>query len=151
MSKRFESISKVLVYFFNSKSTSLSLTTLKPRPPEIQLDSVLKSWGLLSGEYMNDGSIRSTKFAKFNQLFIIFFFTYYLMKFLLAMFIEDDSILLIYIGDLTIIFMDMSPRIFFNTFYSIVSLKSLLVSINYLVNEKTGRLSWLRITQLTKG
>lgn len=77
MSKFLSSYYKLLTFILNSKSASLSSSSTRPNPPIVELDSVLKSWGLISGQYMNDGSIRSTKLGKFNQIFILSFMTYY--------------------------------------------------------------------------
>jgi len=151
MSLYFRSFVKIISYLINPKSTSLSSTSSKPRPPTIQLDSILELWGLIPGQYMNDGSIKSTKFGKFYQILIMSFLGYYTFKVFLTMFIDDDSILLIYLGDTTVIYISICPRIYVHALNFSISLKAFLISIYYFINRNTGKLSWLKISQLTKG
>lgn len=142
--------SRSLNYALNPKSASLSLDS-KPLPPIVELDSLLMSWGLLSGEYTNDGTIKSKTVGRINQLFILLFLFYYSMKFFIAMFIDDNSIILIYMGDWSLNFVHMIPRVFILSFWLSITLKSLTTTIYYYVNRNTGQLNWFRISQLTKG
>jgi hypothetical protein len=151
MSTKKSSDIKTLKYILNLKSVSLSTNSSKPRPELIESDSVLINWGLLSGEYKNDGSVKTAKFGKILQILTILFLGYYTIKLLILMFINDNSITLIYIGDVAVIFMNMCPRIYFNTFWFTISLKAFFISIYYFVNQNNGKLCWLETTQLTKG
>jgi hypothetical protein len=146
----FRSFAKTFKYLLNSTSASLQ-TSSKPRPPIMRIDSLLISWGLLSGEYMNDGSVKFSKFAKFNQIFNISFLVYYTLKIIITELLEDNSIYLIYIGDIAVMFMDVCPRIYFHLLFISLSIKSLLISIYFYVNQNNGKLCWLETTQLTKG
>lgn len=150
MPRNLISFIQVLKYIINPKSTSLS-SSLKPSPPKVRLDSVLVSFGLLSGEYENDGSIKDTKYGKYNQIFIISYLGYYTLKIFLSMIIADNSVLLIYIGDPALIWMKMCRRIYFHAFYIALTLKAFLVLLYYYFNRNSGKLCWLRITQLSKG
>ncbi len=105
----FRSFAKTFKYLLNSTSASLQ-TSSKPRPPIIKIDSLLISWGLPSGEYMNDGSVKFSKFAKFNQIFNISFLVYYTLKIIITELLEDNSICRRNSGDL----MDVCPRIYFH-------------------------------------
>jgi hypothetical protein len=81
---------KTLKYILNIKSVSLSTNSLKPRPALIELVSILNNWGLLSGEYKNDGSVKITKFWKILQILTILFLSYYTIKLLILIFINDN-------------------------------------------------------------
>jgi hypothetical protein len=146
----FKSLTKTLNYLLNSKSASLSSAS-KPRPPLVKIDSLLISWGLLSGEYMNDGSVKFSKLAKFNQIFNFLFVVYFMTKSIVTDLMADNSIYLIYIGDVAVIFMDVCPRIYFHSQWISISIKALLISIYFYVNQNNGKLCWLQTTQLTKG
>jgi hypothetical protein len=146
----FRSYIKSLKYLLNQKSVSL-LTSSKPRPPMIRIDSLLKSWGLMSGEYMNDESVKFSKLAKFNQIFNILFLVYYIVKLIVTDLMTDNSIYLIYIGDVAVIFMDVCPRIYFHLVWISISIQSLLMTIYFFLNQNNGKLCWLETTQLTKG
>jgi hypothetical protein len=150
MLSEFRSYIKTLKYLLNPKSVSL-LTSSKPRPPIVRIDFLLASWGLMSGEYMNDGSVKFSKLAKFNQIFNILFLVYYIVKLIVTDLMADNSIYLIYIGDAAVIFMDVCPRIYFHLVWISISIKALLTSINFYVNQNNGKLCWLETTQLTKG
>jgi hypothetical protein len=141
---------KTLKYLLNPKSVSLQISS-KPRPPIIRIDSLLKSWGLMSGEYMNDKSVKFSKLAKFNQIFNILFLVYNIVKFIITDLMADNSIYLIYIGDVAVIFMDTCPRIYFHLQWISISIQSLLISIYFFLNQNNGKLCWLETTQLTKG
>jgi hypothetical protein len=142
----FRSFAKTFKYLLNSTSASLQ-TPSKPRPPIIKIDSLPISWGLLSGEYMNDGSVKFSKFAKFNQIYNISFLVYYILKIIITELLEDNSIYRRHSGDL----MDVCPRIYFHLLFISLSIKSLLISIYFYVNQNNGKLCWLETTQLTKG
>ncbi len=147
---KFGSYIKTLKYLLNSKSTSL-LTSSKQRPPLVRIDTLLISWGLLSGEYMNDGSVKFSKLAKFNQIFNFLFVVYFMTKSIVTDLMANNSIYLIYIGDAAVIFMDVCPRIYFHLQWISISIKALLTSINFYVNQNNDKLCWLQTTQLTKG
>ncbi len=146
----FNSLAETLNYLFNSKST-LFLTSSKPKPPLVRIDSLFISWGLLSGEYMNDGSVKFSKLAKFNQIFNFLFVVYFMTKSIVTDLMANNSIYLIYIGDAAVIFMDVCPRIYFHLQWISISIKALLTSINFYVNQNNDKLCWLQTTQLTKG
>jgi hypothetical protein len=147
---KFRSYIKNLKYLLNSKSVSL-LPSSKPKPPIVRIDSLLISWGLLSGDYMNDGSVKFSKLAILNQIFNILHLVYFLTKVIVTDLMADNSIYLIYIGDVAVIFMDVCPRIYFHSLWISISIKMLLISIYFFVNQKNGKLCWLETTQLTKG
>jgi len=152
MARDSQSLIRLLTYALNPKSFSISLRSLKSSPPTVKLDSLLVQWSLLSGQYRNNGSIDSKSDGKFNQIFTILFLTYYIIKILITMLIDDNSILLIYIGDAAIIFMNMIPRIYFHLFWITISLKSLLTALYYYLNEnKSQLLVWLKPAQIAKG
>ncbi len=146
----FKSLVKTLKYLLNPKSVSL-LTSTKPRPPLVRIDSLLISWGLLSGEYMNDGSIKFSKLAKLNQMFNILYLVYYTTKLIVTDLMADNSIYLIYIGDVAVIFMDVCPTIYFHLQWMSISIKTLLISIYFYFNQNNGKLCCLQASQLTKG
>jgi len=148
--KKIRDLTRTLSYLINPESASLLLSS-KPRPQTVRLDSLFKSWGLLPGQYMNDGSIISTKFGKIHQIFTILVLGYHVIKLFITTLFDKDSIYLIYIGDMAIIFMDMCPRIYFHALWMSMLLNSFLMAICYYVNRNTDNFCWLRTTQLTKG
>ncbi len=151
MSRNLRSLVQVLKYLIKPKSFSLSSTSSKPSPPKVRLDSLLVSFGLLSGEYENDDSIKDTKYGKYNQIFIILYLGYYTLKIFLSMIIVDNSVSQIYIGDPALIWMKMCRRMYFHAFYIALTLKAFLVLLYYYFNRNSGKLCWLRIIQLSKG
>jgi len=141
---------ETLKYLLNPKSVSLQISSI-PRPPIIRIDSLLKSWGLMSGEYMNDKSVKFSKLAKFNQIFNILFLVYNIVKFIITDLMADNSIYLIYIGDVAVIFMDVCLTIYFHLQWISISIKILLISIYFYFNQNNGKLCCLQASQLAKG
>ncbi len=80
---------KTLKYLLNLKSVSLQISS-KLRPLLIRIDSLLKSWGLISREYTNDESVKFSKLAKFNQIFNILFLVYYIVKLIVTDLMADN-------------------------------------------------------------
>lgn len=115
----------------------------------IKLDYLLKSWGLLSGDYKTDGRIEITKWGKFHQIFVIIFWFFALLKLMVAIILEDNSIWVYYFCDVTAVFDYMSPRIYLLLLFILVTVKSLLMF--YYFNQSSGKLCWLEITELIKG
>jgi hypothetical protein len=91
-------------YLFNRNSYSISPTTVITPPPNIEIDSLLISWGLLSGRYENDGNIHSRKWSQFHQLFTIAFLWFTLIRFTVSIFLDENSIWIHYIGDVSLVF-----------------------------------------------
>jgi hypothetical protein len=141
-------------YFLNPNSASLSLASTKPKPPEIHLDSILISWGLLSGKYENHNII-STKPKAFHQIFVMLFLWLNLIKYIIGSYLDDNSDYLYIIGDATVFFKPMMKRIFIQTFYLFVTLKASLAVTYYCYchyfNNEKKQFSWLYVLQLTKG
>jgi len=91
-----------LWYLFDSKLYSISAKTVTSIPPLIEIDSLLMSWGLLSGHYQNDGTIQTTKWSRFHQLFTIVFLWFMLIRSVLPIFLDENGIWIQYIGDISI-------------------------------------------------
>jgi hypothetical protein len=154
MSAKEKSFVNKFKYFLNPNSASLSLASTKPKPPEIHLDSILISWGLLSGKYDNQNII-STKPKAFHQIFVMLFLWLNLIKYIIGSYLDDNSDYLYIIGDATVFFKPMMKRIFIQTFYLFVTLKASITATyycyyHYYKNEKK-QFSWLYVLQLTKG
>jgi hypothetical protein len=81
-------------YLFNPNSASLSSTSIKPKPPEKHLDSLLIAWGLLPGNYDNQNII-STKLKVFHQLFVVLFLWFNLIKLIIGLYLDDNLIIFI--------------------------------------------------------
>jgi hypothetical protein len=86
-----------------------------------------------------------------NSTKFLIFYTLYNLKIIITEWLEDNSIYLIYIGDFTVIFMDICPTIDFHFLFISLSIKSLLISIYFYVNQNNGKLCWLQTIQLTIG
>ncbi len=157
MSVCFRSVSNKIKYLLNFKSASLRSTSTKPKPPEIQSDSLLISWGLLSGKYNNTSTqnIISTKLSSFHQLFVVIFFWLNLIKFMSGLYIDDSSDCLYLMGDVSVVFQPTMKRIFIQIFYITSTLKASIITtyFSYYHNFKQGmnKFSWLHVLQLTKG
>ncbi len=102
MQRKQSYVSSKLWYLFNSKLYSTSAKTGTSIPPLIEVDSLLMSWGLLSGHYQNDGTIQTTKWSRFHQLFTKVFLWFMLIRSVLYIFVDENSIWIQYIGDLSI-------------------------------------------------
>jgi len=122
---------KTIKYLINPKSASISPKSWKPRPPEVELDTLLISWGLLSGKYRKDGTIESTKWAKFNQIFGILFLIHYGIKLIIAIMLNDNSVWIYYLGNCSVVLMTMFPRIYFEALMLSITIKSILVLFFY--------------------
>jgi hypothetical protein len=143
--------SSKLWYLFDSKSYSTSAKTGTSVPPFIKVDSSLMSWGLLSGHYQFDGTIQTTKWSRFHQLFTIVFLLFMLIRSVLSIFLDENSIWIQYIGDVSITFKDMIPRIFYQVLILNATIKPTIMAIYFYMKEESDKLSWLKIMQLCKG
>jgi hypothetical protein len=113
---------KCLLSFFNCYFASFLIIAVKPTtgttpPPNIEIDSLLISWGLISGHYENDDNIQTRQWSRFHQLFTIAFLWYILIRFIVSIFLDENSVLIAYIGDISIVFNQMMPRIFLQCIY----------------------------------
>jgi len=144
-------VSSKLWYLFNSKLFSISAKTEASHPPLIEVDSLLMSWGLLSGHYQNDGTIQTTKWSRFHQLFTIVFMWFMLIRSALSIFLDENSIWIQYIGDVSIAFNVMMPRIFFQVVILSGNIKPIIMATYFYMKEESDKLSWLKIMQLCKG
>ena len=151
MQRKQSYVSSKLWYLFNSKLYSTSAKTGTSIPPLIEVDSLLISWGLLSGHYQNDGTIQTTKWSRFHQLFTIVFLWFMLIRSVLTIFVDENSIWIQYVGDFSIVLNDMMPRIFFQVVILNSSIKSAIVAIYFYMKGESDKLSWLKIMQLCKG
>jgi hypothetical protein len=151
MQRKQSYVSSKLWYLFDSKLYSTSAKTGTSIPPLIEVDSLLISWGLLSGHYQNDGTIQTTKWSRFHQLFTKVFVWFMLIRSVLSIFLDEKSIWIQYIGDLSITFEDMMPRIFFQVLILNANIKPAIMSIYFYMKEESDKLSWLKIMQLCKG
>jgi hypothetical protein len=118
------------------------------------LDSLLISWGLLSGNYENQNII-STKLFSFHQLFVMLFLWLNLIKYIIGLCLDDNSDYLYFIGDVTVVFIPMMKRIFIQIFYIFCTLKASIIATYYCYyyyfSKGEKKFSWLHISQLTKG
>jgi hypothetical protein len=151
MQRKQSYVSTKLWYLFDSKLYSTSAKSETSIPPLIEVDSLLISWGLLSGHYQNDGTIHTTKWSRFHQLFTIVFMWVMLIRSVLCIFLDENSIWIQYIGDFSITLNDMMPRIFFQVVILNSSIKSAIMAIYFYMKEESDKLSWLKIMQLCKG
>jgi hypothetical protein len=92
MQRKQSYVSSKLSYLFDSKLYSISAKTETSVPPLIEVDSLLISWGLLSGHYQNDGTIQTTKWSRFHHLFAIVFLWFMLIRSVLSFFLDENSI-----------------------------------------------------------
>ncbi len=141
-------------YLFNPKRASLLSTSTKPRPPEIYSDSLLISWGLLSGKLKNQNII-STKLSASYQIFVMIFVWLNLIKFIIGLSLDENSNYLYIMGDFSVAFIPMMKRIFIQIFYLFCSLKASIITTyfcyyHYFVSGKK-KFSWLNVLQLTEG
>lgn len=123
----------------------------KPLPPFMYLDSLLISWGLLSGKHSNNGYILSTKWGRIHQIIAMLVNWCIFFKCIFFIIIPDDSDLIWFIGDINAIFMQMSPRIFFLLFYVVCSLKPALITTYYYLINFSDYFVWLELTEMIKG
>jgi hypothetical protein len=151
MQRKQSYVSSKLLYLFDSKLYPISPKTGTTPPPNIEIDSLLMSWGLLSGHYQNDGTIQTTKWSRFHQLFTIVFLWFMLISSVLYIFLDENSIWILYIGDLSITLKDMMPRIFYQVLILISNIKPAILAIYFYMKEESDKLSWLKIMQLCKG
>jgi hypothetical protein len=144
-------VSSKLWYLFDSKLYSTSSNAGTSLPPHIEVDSLLISWGLLSGHYKNDDTIQTTKWSRFHQLFTVVFLWLMLIRSVLSIFLDENSIWIQYIGDFSIAFNDMMPRIFYQVVVLSGTIKPAIMAIYFYMKEESDKLSWLKIMQLCKG
>ncbi len=141
-------------YLFNPNSASLSSKSIKPKPPEIHLDSLLIAWGLLSGNYDNQNII-STKLKALHQLFVVLFLWLNLIKLIIGSFLDDNSDYLYIMGDFSVVFIPMMKRIFIQIFYIFCTLKASIITTYFCYYhhfaDENKKFSWLNVLQLTKG
>jgi hypothetical protein len=142
---------ETLKYLISPKLSSLSSNSDKKKVPKVKLDSLLRSWGLLSGEYRTDGTIETTRKAKLHQIFAIIFLIYYCLSLTAAMILSDDSIYIYYIGDVSALYMQNSPRIYTQMLFFLATVKSLCMALCYYYNQKSGQLCWLGIPESIRG
>ena len=64
----------------------------------IDINSLLISWGLMPGEYHN-GMVKTTKFGLFNMSFAFLLFSYETIKWIILMFYPEDSQMANYLGE----------------------------------------------------
>ena len=64
----------------------------------IDINSLLISWGLMPGEYHN-GVIKTTKFGLFNMWFAFLLFSWESIKWIILMFYTENSQIAIYLGE----------------------------------------------------
>jgi hypothetical protein len=74
-----------------------------------------------------------------------------LIRSVLSIFLDENSIWIQYIGDLSITFNDMMPRIFYQVVVLSSTIKPAIVAIYFYMKEESDKLSWLKIMQLCKG
>ncbi len=151
MSAAYKSFYETVKYLINPKSSSILAGSGKPKVPNVELNSLMRSWAMLSCEYTEDGTITTIKLAKFHQLFAITFLLHYCLKIIVAMILNDSSVWNYYIGDFAIIYMGTTPRIYIQLILLFAALKSLCMSLYYYLKQKSGKLCWLGIAELIKG
>jgi len=151
MSADYKSFYETVKYLVNPKSSSILADSGKPKVPNVELNSLLRAWAVFSGEYADDGTITTTKLAKFHRLFAIIFLLHYCLKLIIAMILDDSSVWNYYIGDLSVIYMETTPRIYTQLLLLFPTLKSLCLSLYCFFNQKPGKLCWLRIGELIEG
>jgi hypothetical protein len=69
----------------------------------------------------------------------------------LSFFLNENSIWVQYIGDLSITFYEMMPRIFIQVAILNSNIKPAIMAIYFHMKEESEKLSWLKIMQLCKG
>jgi hypothetical protein len=151
MSADYKSFYETVKYLINRKSSSIVADSGKPKVPNVDLNSLLRAWAIFSGQYTDDGTIITRKLAKFHQLFAIIFLLHYCLKIIVAMILNDSSVWNYYIGDLSIVYIETTPRIYIQLLLLFATLKSLCISLYFFFNQKSGKLCWLRIAELIKG
>ena len=151
MQRKQSYVSSKLWYLFDSRLYSTSAKTGTSIPPLIEVDSLLKSWGLLSGHYQNDGTIQTTKWSRFHQLFKIAFLWYILILFTVSIFLDENNVWIDYIGDVSIVFNQMMRRIFLRVLIAIMAVRPTLMATYLYMIEGFDKLCWLKPMQLCKG
>jgi hypothetical protein len=142
---------QIMKYLINPKSASILSNPYKTRAPDVRIDYLMRKWGLISGNYRNDGTIQSTNSGKIYQIFSIIYSIYYCIKIFIAMNLSDNSVWIYYIGDPSTAFMNMFSRIYLQIVLFLVTLKSFFMLLYYYFNQNTGRLSWIGNSQSFKG
>ena len=117
-----------------------------------RIDTLLKSWGVISGHYRPDGTIQKTTKGRRYQTFVISYQFLYAIKFIISMFIRDDSIWVYYTADFCAMYSLWIPRRIYVFVLLLVSLKSLIIQIHYRMFENENRnIKWLGIHYLIEG
>ncbi len=142
---------QIFKYVLSPKSSSHSSKSWKNNAPDVQLDSLLQTWGLLTGKYRDDGAIETTNYGKLIQKFFIFYSIIYLIDTIIAMILKDESVWIYYLGDPSVIVMKLCPRIYFQMIIIAVSMKTILILWYFYYNQSNGKLIWLEIPKLIIG
>jgi hypothetical protein len=150
MSQNFK-VLQIFKYVLSPKSSSYSCKSWKNNAPEVHLDSLFQTWGLVTGKYRDDGAIETTNYGKLIQKFFIFYSIIYLIDVIITMILKDDSVWIYYLGDPSVMIMKICPRIYFQMLIIPVLLKTILILLYFDYNQSNGKLIWLEIPKLIKG
>lgn len=104
----------------------------------LDINSMLINWGLMTGRYIN-GVINTSKTGIFNMAFAFTIFLFQSIKFAVLIYYPEDSQPSIYLGDLTPYF---GPKVFTHFFASAESVNSVILILYFYFGLKK-MLFWL--------